>query len=338
MSASVRMKKGTMVTIVVSLLFLASFFVLGSFLEAKNVSGQAIITSNVTARINVTNTEPFVFQVAVDDSIESPADEIDLAAGSTREVICNASVSDVNGFDDINYSSAIFFDESQGPNGDADNNERYLNNSCTECSAVAGDTNNASCVCRFNVEYYANNGSWSCQMTVFDTGGSQLDGSKIILNDSANSSTTNINGLLAIATFQTEIDYGNLSVTQTSDPTQVLNISNGGNIQTNFTLSGFGTENDTATNRNWSFVCTTGNISVGYHRYSNVSDDNWEDMINLSGSPDVYRNITLNQRTNDSYPIIGNDSTSTYWRVKIPFGIGGLCNGTIQIGSTSDAS
>jgi hypothetical protein len=50
-------------------------------------------------------------------------------------------------------------------------------------------------------------------------------------------------------------------------------------------------------------------------------------MHNLSTVATQVANFTLWQRSNDT--VIGNDTNSTYWRLYVPPGVAGNCNGSI---------
>ena len=81
------------------------------------------------------------------------------------------------------------------------------------------------------VAYYANNGSqWTCNFTVMDD--NNLTSSK--------TNQTTISGLIAIET-PNELDFGNLSVSQTSAD-KYLNVTNAGNVDINISVRAFANE------------------------------------------------------------------------------------------------
>ncbi len=300
--------KETSWIITMGLMMAAIIIVLtGTFTISPYVIGAN--NSTVTTRVNVSNTPPTLYSVEI---LDAP---IDLTPGTTTEVVCHGEVYDQNGYDDITYVNATLFDTTNGyAHGDADDkNYHYTNASCEACTQLA--TDNASCNCSFSVEYYANNASWSCNMTVKDA------------NFTSNESASGVfNPVLGLST-PSEIDYGDVAVAATSAE-QEVNITNYGNIQMNLSVWGFGGDNFTIGN-NLSMICTTGNITVTNERYDTIQGENFNDMINLSNESAMVSGFILNQRTNDSNIEYGDDLNITYWMFQVPYSVSGTCNGTV---------
>ena len=298
------------------------------------VLGSTNVTNNtVLARVNVTNTEPNITSVTV-ASLPSPSGQIDLVANSVVVVTCNATVFDFNGWQDVNATNATFYIQSVGSNSNTDNNTLYVNSSCDSCRQAtesANPSNTAYCDCKFALQYYANDSStWLCNVTVRDKGGTQKSGSEINLTDSEISSTVTVNKLLAI-NMTTLIDYGNLSVTQTSAEI-VQNVTNVGNINLNLSLRGYGSDNESV-GQNLTMICDFGNITFGYQRYALGSDNAgtaFANMRNLTNQT-VKTNFTFPARVDDA--TFGWDRNTTFWRLQIPLSVGGICNGTIIFGA-----
>lgn len=293
-----------------------------------NYVGAANTTNNtVLARVNVTNTEPNITSVVVTPS------QIDLTADGTTIVTCNISVFDYNGWQDINpnATNATFHIQSVGRDGSTDNNYRYRNESCGVCTQGGGSSTNATCECKFGLQYYTNDSStWICNATIGDRGGTQKSGSRLNLTDIDVSSAATVTKLLAINT-STSLDYGNLSVTETSAEI-VHNVTNAGNINLNLSLRGYGGDNETL-GQNVTMICDLGNITFGNQRYMVGSDRNgtaFADMKNLTNQT-VITNSTFPARTDDA--AFGFDRNSTFWKLQIPLSVGGLCNGTIIFGA-----
>ena len=92
---------------------------------------------------------------------------------------------------------------------------------------------------------------------------------------------------------------------------------------------------------NLSMNCTLGslkNISINYEKY-NLTDSTAgsltlsqfeADYINLTSSP-VVKKFDLNYRQNDGENEAFN---STYWRIYVPVGVAGSCQGNIVFGAT----
>ena len=314
-----------------AMLIAAAFFLGISFTTNYAIGATINITNNtVLARVNITNTEPNITSVVATPST------IDLIANDFSYVTCNATVFDYNGWQDINANAtnATFYIQSVGINGAIDNNHRYVNRSCGSCRQAAESANpstTAYCDCRFALQYYANDSSaWVCNMTVKDKGGTQKSGSEINFTDSDASSTVTVSKLLAINT-STLLDYGNLSVTETSSEI-TQNVTNVGNVNLNLSLRGYG-GTDESTGNNLSMICDFGNITFGYERYLVGTDQSgtpFSSMRNLTNQT-ARLNFTFPARVDDSS--VGWDRNSTFWRLQVPLSVGGICNGTIIFGA-----
>jgi hypothetical protein len=316
------------------LLSVIFFAMIGISFTTNYVIAANITNVSVLAKLNVTNTEPNITMVNLDDDVKTPAHEIDLTANGITAVTCNATVWDYNGWQDIDPGSinATLYIRSIGVNSNNDNNDHYTNNSCGRCVQVSATE--AGCDCRFGMQYYANySNQWLCNISINDKGGT-ASSTPLELNftQTAVSNLTTVTKLLAIETPETVLDYGNLSVTQISNAIE-RNVSNGGNIDLNLTLRGFGGENSSRTaNDTVVMICSYGNISYNYQRYSvglNVSFTNMENLSNIADDT----NFTLFRRTNDNSQGVRNDVNMTFWRLEIPLDVGGLCNGTIIFGA-----
>ena len=295
-------------------IIITSILMILVFIGLSLDSSKVLAANNDTliVRVNVSNSAPTIYNVVIADT------PIDLNAGTIKIVNCTGEVYDLNGWDDIAIANASIYDTTHGYSTNLatqDDNYRYFNNSCN-CTEI--DTENASCQCFFNVEYFANNGTWQCNMTVADNYG---------LASSRNSSEFTINPLIAIEV-PTEIGYGNLSVTETSSQIPV-NVSNYGNIQLNVSVRGWGgIDQYTSDLNDTALICATNNISMEYHRYSINISDTFNQMTNISNTSTQIPDFYIYQRENDAAP--GNDTNTTYWRLQIPSNVAGSCNGTVE--------
>lgn len=333
----VRIKKRTLKELLFGVALLALFLlaIIGVSFNSNPVNAVNITNTTVRTTVNVTNTEPNITYVFVDDlDSGNPTGDIDLVANGVKVVSCNASIFDYNGWQDINATSVngtLYINSVGG--GTADNNHRYVNTSCGSCRQ-GGSSTNASCDCRFALQYYANDSNqWRCNISVDDTGGTQKISSKIFLSDTEISQAYTITKLLAINTTLL-INYGNLSVTETSSEIE-HNVTNAGNINLNLTLRGFGGsqngEDIMPGGGNTTMFCDFGNITHGYKRYAiGSSGFPFSDMKNLSNMT-KRTNLTLPARINDIN--VDRDQNSTYWKLQVPLGVGGICNGTIIFGA-----
>lgn len=345
----VRIKKKGLENLAAGALLFTIFIILffGVSITGNLVVGNDNNISNITvlARVNVTNTEPNITSVRVDDSVLSPPDTIDLSPFTATVVTCNATVRDHNGWQDIaaDQVRADFHIQGVDTSGSTDNNYFYQNTSCGSCrQATAAEAANdeipqadaAICDCKFAIEYYANSSSnWMCNISVTDTGGTQIPSLEINLTDNQTSNfTVTVTELLAINT-STLIDYGNLTVTETSNEI-VHNVTNAGNVPFNLSLRGYGGTNESV-GINETMICDLGNISFGNQRYEwgshQIGSTTFANMRNLTNQT-VITNFTLPQRVDDT--TFGRDRNSSIWRLEVPLSVGGICNGTIIFGAT----
>ena len=307
--------------LVVGVVFM--FIILGGVtITSISASGVNITNATVVSKVNVVNTEPNLYRVQI-----SSTTPVELSAGNRVMVNCTGFVYDANGWDDIKNVSASFYHIDNGDGDTSDNNFRYLNRTCGNCTQVV--STNASCSCQVDLWYYSNNGSWRCNMTVWDS---------YRLNSTFNTSIVTVNTVLGVDV-PTILDFGNLSVTETS-PSIILNITNSGNVPINLSVRGFGgADNTVPISANLSMVCSNSlsiNISSGFERYY-IQNNTFANMINISNSSTLLTNFTIIARTNDTNPVVGYDRNFTFWMLQVPTGVTGLCNGTI-IFSATDAT
>lgn len=261
--------------------------------------------------ITIQNLAPTISNLAIDVPI-------DLVAGDNLTIACNASINDDNNVSDIKLVNATFYQQSIGSNAADDNNNHYSNSSCVKISSSAFQSNYT---CGFNVAYYANNGTWQCNITAIDNSNATA----------FNNILASINELLAIDITPAIIDYGSLQATNTS-PTDVnVSIRNFGNIPINVSVKGFA-PNESLAYLNLSMTCQTGNISNANQRFSALNGTDFTQMTRMNNETQLI-NIMLQQRTNDL--AFGNDTNTTFWKLQVPPLTIGICNGTIIFNAIS---
>ena len=334
MKIFINKKLVSLISLVV-LLFIALF---GVTFITPEIFGNNQTNVSIKTYVNVTNTEPRIYNLVV-----SP-DPVTLSPGNTTKVTCTAYVFDWNGWQDFQNGSnnnATFYDYGSGLYDWAssdDDNYHYTNLSCQDCAPLPGDTDgtNGTCNCSFDIAYYANDTRWMCNFTVADGGGAYwYDPARV---RTGISNWTNVSAIIepmiAINVTHT-IDYGELAVTENSSM-QPAYLTNIGNVHINVSVEGWGGDNETQ-GQNLSMICrranngqNVANISVGWERYSINDWDLFNDMINLTSDPVGLANYTLPQRLNDTTVIFGDDQNATYWRIYIPLGVTGYCNGTLK--------
>jgi hypothetical protein len=259
---------------------------------------------NVTSRVNVTNAGPEILNLTVTNPVT-------LSAGGTQVVSCNATIRDWNGFNDIDVVNAtlFYFENSSGP----DNNDvHYTNGSCAEFSNDGVYLANYTCT--FNVWYHANNGNWTCELNVNDT----------LSYNATEQINTTFNALFALNVTDV-IDYGNLSVTDTSAEITAT-VTNFGNTAINVSVLGYGaTEGD-----GLGLVCAQGsNISIEHQRFLSIASI-YDDKTPLSATNQDL-NITLPKPTQATIPV----TEDTYWQLYVPPNPFGLCEGTVRFTATT---
>ncbi len=254
---------------------------------------------SIDTRVNITNAAPEILSVTLPASVT-------LVAGSTQLIECNVSVRDFNGWEDLNYTRAVFYHLSSSPGAADDNNTHYTNGSCIQVS-TNGDY--ANYTCGFLVYYYALNGTWTCNATVYDNRS---------FNDSELNTTT-INQLLALNVTPL-IDYGDMAIGETS-PNRTANVTNIGNVDIRVAVKGYGqTMND-----GLAFVCQEGNISITNQKYSVNNTDDYGAKTSLTSS---FQNIGFPSIPKQNDPSTMQTNTS-YWQLYVPPNPFGQCNGTI---------
>ena len=300
------MKNRDKIMIYVFFLFVSLFFIFtATTMISSDVSGAN--NSITITKVNVINTEPDLYYVFVTPS------SIDLTPGDTTQINCTGYVYDPDGYADVTGANATFYDSSNGDTGGFDGTYRYLNSSCT---CVELSTYNASCSCLFDVQYYANNGTWQCNMTAVDDYG---------VSDNENSTLFDVNTVVGIDV-PAELDYGNLSVTQYSSE-EGLNVTNYGNVPIDISVRGYGGTTDPSNPDNLSMICASGNnISMEYEKYSLTSGVGYGNMVNLDNESKEM-DLTIEVKSSDT--AINNFNT-TYWMIYIPASVGGFCNGTLE--------
>lgn len=259
-----------------------------------------------TYYINVTpNYAPNITRIV----IQNPTD---LNPGGTFLVNCNVTIIDNDNSSDIVNINSTFYHSSSYQDSADDNNYHYTNSSCSITGSSQFERNYS---CGFSVYYYADSGNWVCNITAVD---------HVDLSDSSNISTS-INELVAIDTSPSIIDFGNITAGNTSLEDINLTLTNFGNVNLTIKLKGFAVnEGD-----NLSMNCSNGNISIDLERYSILYGQDYSMMVNLTSSYLAIEDFSLPQRDDDiNYK---SDRNITYWKINLPYGIRGSCNGSINL-------
>ncbi|MDA3836417.1 MAG: hypothetical protein PF542_02230 [Nanoarchaeota archaeon] len=284
----------------------------------------------VSTSLEVGAVFPEILNISVNDGVP-----VVLTPNATKTVLCQALIQDWNNDSDIVLINATLFDVSLATWDSADdNNTHYTNASCikqndtTDLFGKSEDEWHAIANCTFEVQYYANPGNWNCSVYIEDaTARSNME-----IDEGS------INTLLAIG-LQDSIDYGIVNSTEVSDE-QLVNVSNVGNTQLNLTLNGY-SNLGAGPNDGHAMNCSKGSykfIDIEYEKF-NLTDTN-PGILSLSEFEAAHVNLTsslnpavmefnLDYRQNDGF----NEAVKpTYWRIYVPKGLAGTCEGNIEFG------
>lgn len=296
-------------TIVIFLTVFAVILLLLPFGSAPNVIGTNYRNVTVWTYVNITNSRPEVTGISIYDADNASLPNITVTAGGVKSVVCNASVRDWNGFNDIVSANATLYYSLNQSNDSDDNNTHYTNSSCVLNYSI--DAYSGIYSCAFVVYYYANNGTWKCNVTVKDS------------YSNPNSSGTGGNTTYFYPVYALNvtdgINYGNVAVEEYSD-NRTANLSNLGNTAINISVEGYGINRSDGLAMN----CTHGNISVANERFSANATTDFGSKIALSSSSSVIAGLKILKQTTNTLAI-----NVTYWQLYVPPNPAGNCTGFI---------
>ncbi|RLG21868.1 hypothetical protein DRN74_00405 [Candidatus Micrarchaeota archaeon] len=279
---------------------------------------QPFLSDVLTAKVSIGNAKPQVTNVHVDEAhATSPDNTIQIAAHNYRnEVWCNFTVTDNNGVSDIKTPKANLTRVGTSQYAADDSDVHYSNNSCTYNYTVNGNTLEFRCI--FWVSYWADNGTWSCNVSVPD--------SQTVNNSEYD--RANLSGVIGIEVNESEISYGTLAVGQDSPTSVSTTIYNTGNVMIDVRVNGTHM-NDTPAMTNLLYVGNqTYNISMYPGAWGGTGS------AQLTRSPVTVSNFNLDDREStdgDSNPFIIVNKTLE-WKIRIPSGqASGSYSGSVQI-------
>lgn len=295
--------------VVVCILF-SLVFILLPITKAANINGPNNRNVTFHTNVNITNSRPDVVGIAIYQDINASLQNVTLSAGSLRLVTCNATLRDWNVYSDIVYVNATLWHTYTSSLNAADNyTSHYTQTNCTNSGNGVNYTVNY--LCNFSVYYFANNGSWSCNVTSMDSW--NQTGSLV--------NTTNFLPVYALNVTD-GLDYGNVGVGDYSG-NRTANVSNIGNMAINVSVEGYGTTLHDGLAMNCSLG---GNITVQNQRFS-LYDVDWSQKTNLTSNSQPLVNLTIQKQMDASTPM----QNTTYWQLYIDStnSPGGNCTGNI---------
>jgi hypothetical protein len=276
---------------------------------APNTVGPNYRNVTVQTNVNITNSKPEIVNITIQDVTNFSLRNITLNAGGYKDIVCNVSVRDWNGFNDVAYVNATLWHLHTSYDSDIDNNNtHYTNTNCTSIGDGSGFY--VTYFCNFSIVYYANNGTWICNASVMD------------YQSASNSRIGNTSFLPVYALNVTDgINYGNVAVEEFSSNT-TANVSNMGNMRINVTVHGYGARYNDGLAMNCSLG---GNITINHQLFS-LEDIDWASKLPLSSSPQQIPGLTLSKQVDDN--LVTN---STYWQLYVDStnGPGGNCTGYV---------
>ncbi len=307
------MKNETLLKIIATLLLLA-FGITFVSTPYSQYALAGLYDTNDTAisKVNVTNVAPVISSVILYSNISNV--DIDLFPGTITTVYCNATVTDLNGYLDINMTNATLYHITNSSNS-ADNEIKHYTNA--SCIMFGGSGSNLTTSCKFEMQYFALNGTWVCNVTVKD----QTIGG--VFATGQNYTYENITPLVALNVTEL-IDFGTLAPNENSTSDSNATITNLGNVRIDLNTHGYA-RND---GDGYAMVCDVGNISIGNEKYNITTPGlNHASMTALTGTIAGFTETSFNLNTANTSAALS--SIKTYWKVAVPIGTRGMCNGTI---------
>ncbi|MEA3255754.1 MAG: hypothetical protein U9Q22_07980, partial [Candidatus Altiarchaeota archaeon] len=273
----------------------------------------AMDNDSITMNVTVGNSAPNVSSMVFDDDDGNTA-TITLTANGTQEVTCNGTVTDKNGYEDVEtygkVNATFYHNSSSSVDAANDKNVHYTNSSCTLFTGGSGNTTDITC--GINLEHEALNGTWICRITAYDNS-----------SDTGNDTDINvINQLIALSILNESVSFGNMNVGEaTGDGSAAgINITNQGNVVI-----------DLQAKANGDMTCDgSGSLNIGPNNITFA-------MGNLGYANGVKLNNDLSLANLNTFDLgiegmgapFGEDEEATnltYWGINIPGEVSGVCN------------
>lgn len=193
--------------------------------------------------------------------------------------------------------------------GNANNDSCYFWTDTAASSSCATSTNISYSVSHnFNIEYYADYGTWNSTVTPSDASGPGI------------AATSSAVALAQVMYFDVSpsLVYGSVSNGATSSGNHIATTTNLGNVAIDFGVQGV------------NLVCSTfGSIPVGNQQYS-TSTFSYGNGTNLSASSTSLGKL-LSAPAYNTIPVVN----PTYWQISIPNGVKGTCSGNTTFTATA---
>lgn len=295
------MKKINMV-LAISLLIMAIPFVLAN---PNNVTDETI---NTTLTVNAV--PYFTAGPTLEDGVAAPAEEIDLFPNTQTTVWCNGTADDENGFADLVSASGVLYHESSTSGAADDPATHYSAADCDVSLAVDGTFS-----CAFDLEFYALNGTWTCDVTVTDTAA----------QSNTSNDTSRVTELLAIDVNDGDINFGSLAMgTNTTNVDYSKTVTNQGNIAIDLQLNAWSDFATPDANDANAMTCTSGSLGVDWLRYSLAAATDYDSKTSLVQAGPV---------TESTFNLLAGAASTrdVHFGIGVPAaGVGGACTGVLS--------
>jgi len=278
-----------------------------------SISAFAAINETGDTSLLIVSVAPSVTNIELND-ITTGDQVMDLSAAAETEFNCTATVTDADGNADINTIVGVLFGPSSSEGAADSDDDHYTDSSCDYNSGTG------AAVCTFStVEFYAEVGSWTCQINATDYA---------VNSNDTETDTASINTLLAIDISDAlEIDFGSVGVGDDSTE-QTTAYENEGNVQIDVDVDVYrdGQDVDDASGMS----CDTGTIPAGNINASTVTGGPYTSAA-ASGLINLEEN--LDEATGDDQ---SPTTDNVFWKITVPTsGVAGTCDGTVYFGATS---
>lgn len=268
---------------------------------------------NMTVSINAPPS--FVTGPTLEDSDIAVANQLDPVPGTTFKVWCNGTANDSNGYADLASASGVIYGPGSSAGAADDPTNHY---SAADCNLSLNTDGKFSCA--FDVQFYALNGTWTCDVNVTDSVGQST-----LAND-----TSDMTQLLAINVPSATMDFGTMLVgTDTGATDKKVNVTNNGNVRVDLQLDAY---------KNWAapdnndvdaMGCSIlGSIPIANVRYSLTPATNYAAKTSFQGAGVLTENtFKLAPQTSG----VAGTTKPVYFGLGIPAaGVAGTCNGVLE--------
>ncbi len=273
----------------------------------------ADVSNDVSANVTIGGEAPTVGAITCVD-----ADPFTLNAETTKLLNCSATITDLNGYEDIDSVRGTFYNSTtEIETGDTRDN--YKNGTCHFTEAGSGTDRDVEC--SFTVWYHANPNDWTVYFNA--TAGTDT---------AINTTTITVDSLIALNVSETEIDFGSVDMGDNSSEITTT-IKNTGNVIIDLNINesvynGYMNCTDVASDDIQTDAASTGvryNTTTGFIFADTVS--------NLTDTSPLF-DLNLAEADQNGDPTATSDDL--YWLITLPAsGLTGSCSTTVRISATA---